>query len=319
MLLRTVKQISPATVVRINRNQANLAFLFNLRDAAFLREDILAKNLQASKKGYYREILMHENIGPLMTPEYGLVRSQIGNISYFQGLPSSKTEELNFTVTLIRNNSFSTKVEVAVFVDTPAHSWKEFSFNPFSCGDTEGRGNLLAVASYFYNKRALYEKTQAFLLAKQIALATALGEAYTSDLIALFSVPASEAAVENFDISEKNLRKEILPYGRNDPKDLFRQKCKHIDFAEIPFYVNDSLEDIEAHLYLGPDNTLVLDASYEGTASSVGKRAVSKEDAKFTKFVDEQLNDWLKNLEQLTTFGFSIWEGLKTKILIGTI
>jgi hypothetical protein len=319
MLLRTVKQISPETVVRINRNQANLAFLFNLRDAAFLREDILAKNLQASKKGYYREILMHENIGPLVMPEYGLVRSSIGNISYFQGLPSGKPEELNFTITLIRNNSFSTKVEVAVFVDTPAHSWKEFSFNPFSCGDAEGRGNLLTVAAYFYNKRVLYEKTQAFLLAKQIALATALGEAYTSDLIALFSAPPSEATIENFDISEKNLRKEILPYGRNDPKDLFRQKCKAIDFGELPFYVNEALEAIGIYLYLGPDNTLVLDACYVGTASSVDKRAVSVTDVKFTKFADEQLNAWLKNLEQLTAFGLDIWEVLKTKILVGTI
>jgi hypothetical protein len=282
-----------------------------------LREDILAKNFQEIENGYYLKTLIHKNIGPLIAPEYGLIRSQIGNISYLQSLGITKTEEIYFTVRSINNNASPPKVELAVFVKTPEHPWKEFSFDPINCGDAEGRGNILSEAAYFYNKRGMYKKIHNSLLEKKIELEAALGEAYTADLISLFSVNKREKILKNFKIPEKNLSKEILPYERNDPKDIFRQKCTTIDFGEIPFYVNDFLEDIETFLYLGPDNTLVLDASYMGTASSIAKRAVSKEDAKFTKFANNQLNDWLKNLEQLTDFGFDIYEALKTKILIG--
>lgn len=321
MLLRTVKQINVETVARINRDQAKLHFLFHLRDAAFLREDLAAKNLQEMEKGhYYLKTLIHSNIGPLLTPEYGLVRSSIGNISYFQSLGASSIEEAYFTIRLIRNNEDPAKVELAIFVTTPEHPWKEFTLNPFHCGDAEGNGNILAVAAYFYNKRAMYEKTLTILLEKKSELEAALGEAYTADLLALFSALKSKKKLENFVIPKKNLSKEVLPYNRNDAKDLFRKKCKVIDFATLPFYAAASNEDIEAHLYLGPANTLVLDASYLGTASSVGEpRAVSNTDAKFTKFADEQLNDWLKNLEQLNNFGLAIYEGLKPKILISTI
>jgi len=65
---------------------------------------------------------------------------------------------------------------------------------------------------------------------------------------------------------------------------------------------------------------LVLDASYWGTESSYfSAQAVSSTDAKFAKFAEQQLNGWLKNLEQLTNFGLAIYEGLKPKILISTI
>lgn len=320
MLLRTVKQIRSDDVARINRNKAKINFLFNLRDAAFLREDILTKNLQKIENGYYFKTLIHKNIGPLVTPEYGLVRSQIGNIFYFKGLSLLKTEEPNFTVGLTSSEAAATKAGVAVFVDMPTQAWKEFSFDPFHCGDTEGRGNILTVAAYFYNKKAMYKKTHNSLLEKRLELEAALGEAYTSDLIALFSSNKREKNIKNFNIPKKNLSKEVLPYERNDPKDLFIQKCKTIDFAEIPSYVDAFYGYIEACLFLGPANTLVLDARYRETVhSGGGSKAVAKEDAKFTKFADEQLNAWLKNLEQLTAFGLDIYEGLKPKILIGAI
>lgn len=319
MLLRIIKQISPATVARIKQNQTRLALLFNLRDAAFLREDLLAKNLQALDKGhYYLKTLLHRNIGPLVTPEYGLIRSNIGNISYFQNLGVSSLEEVYFTLRLIRNNEDPAKVELATFVAVPLRAWKEFSFDPFHGGTTEGRGNILAVATYFYNKKAMYAKTQAFLLEEKLALAAALGEAYTSDLLSLFAANKREKAIKNFAIPKENLSKEVLPYGRKDPKDLFRQKCEQIDFAELPFYPNNfSWSDLEVDLYLGPANTLILDAMYQETAGSPSR--APKVAARLTRFADEQLNAWLKDLEQLTAFGLAIYEGLKPKILLGTL
>ena len=318
MLLRTIKQISPATIARINCNHEKLSLLFNLHDAAFLREDLAAKNLQEVEKGhYYLKTLIHNNIGPLRTPEYGLVRSQIGNISYSQSLGTKKIEEIYFTVRLIRNNEDPAKVELAIFVATPEHPWKEFTLDPFHDGAAEGHGNILAVAAYFYNKKTMYEKTMAFLLAQQRELETALGLAFTADLLAIFSINKKEKVIKNFNISKENLSKESLPFELKDPKDFFRQSCKEIDFAFLPFCHTTCSSAIEMHLYLSPANTLVLDANYEGTASSVSRHAVSKEDAKFTKFADEQLNDWLKNLEQLTNFGYDIYEALKTKILLG--
>jgi len=318
MLLRTIKQLNAETVARIVQNQANLALLFNLRDAAFLQEDLVMKNLQEVERGhYYLKTLMHHNIGPLVTPEYGLIRSSIGNISYFQSLGTEKTEAIYFTLRLIRNNEDPAKVELAIFVATPEHPWKEFTLDPFHCRAAEGHGNLLAVAAYFYNKKGMYEKTRAALLEKKLDLEAALGEAFTADLLALFSVDKREKVIKNFNIPKENLSKEILPFELKDPKDFFRQSCKEIDFAFLPFCPTTCSSAIEIHLYLNPANTLVLDANYEGTASSVSRHAVSKEDAKFTKFADEQLNDWLKNLEQLTNFGYDIYEALKTKILLG--
>jgi hypothetical protein len=314
--LRVKKQLSSKDAERIKSNSKKTDFLLQLNDGNFLCEDILSKRIAWEKTTDCIKILVYKNVGPIKTEAYELAIKN-GSEEYSKVSRNyQRNDKNNFRIILIRNNVGAPNTNILINVDSPDVDKNEFDFVPRE----KPKENIFSLATYFYNKFEAYQKISEILLTEKIKLYENMGKVYTDDLISLFSVEKESEATKDYTIPLRNIA--VKTEDNNDNKIYEQVEEIYEDTIEIEntrvqisqaceFLFTNSSEKSRIYLSLDEANILYL----ECPLAFINSQKIDK----LTDFINKQLNAWLKDFEKRANFGLSIYEKLKTKILVDNI
>jgi hypothetical protein len=338
MLLRTIKQISAADTKRIEAIIKKETLLSSLNDSSLLVEQVEARCVKASrlfeaananKQAIANLMKRHIKIGNYESAKNEF--SSYGKEGYFrenspcpsEAYNSSNKAEAYFSIGL--GKQFST-VGLKILLEDVAAS-DLFSILP--CDDSAW-GTIKQIAIGFYNKRDVYEKLyETFLLKEKTWLEATLGETFTKNLLELFSVNTKPIKSKTFNITKANAFGFVMKL--DEAKNVLGPEYKKIGFSGILCTSPKQLSSIEIKVFLGPDNTLSAEArplglnKNEAPFSRYGPPRPGnikfEDNSKLSAVLEKEnlLNDFLVNLEQLTNFGYEIYEKTQTNILVGNI
>src|SRR5664280_2812543 len=184
MNLHLTKQLKPKASVPLQTLVKNLGFLRNFQDGAYLKAALEQKTPIWQVPTSYTETLLTLELGPFATKQkFNLTRNENKGV-YF----NEKFETLEatvFKIALVRYGYPEVETSVAITIENLQYHSIEMSLEPILGGAS---GNLFALASYFYDKPAAYQKIHAFLLEKSALLATQISQEYVAALVELFSL-----------------------------------------------------------------------------------------------------------------------------------
>lgn len=219
-----------------------------------------------------------------------------------------------FNLALTRNNyadrypRLGTSVVVAV--ENLGYHSTEMELDPLLGGTS---GNLFALATYFYDKLAAYQKIHAFLLEKSALLATQISQEYVAALVELFSLKNQPAPSKAYRLpvtfSKKENCSEYLPA-------IKQTAIFSVAFSYRPSKKarNSLSQELEIYSTINKAGALVYDVfPVYGTEIFEIKQVLA--------FINKNTKLWLAELEALVTFGLSLaaLPSLKAKILLSNI
>ena len=311
------KKIDAATATRLRTLLQRLDFLNNLQEPAFFQQDFLAKTYVWKAKDRSVRSLIFQDIGPLQLPAYGLV-SSIFCDNFYTHLDNRKPlEKVAFQIMLTeaKDRHNGSDINISVTPQASQEKVNSYSFNPRFRFD---KNIFLATANYFYNKLPLYKKSYASLLENKKTLTKTLGASFTEDLLLLFSAEPEQLSVAEYTVPKVETTKIQVYHA-------FPSWCKKLGLAVIPLYMNGYIWlDVFVELNLTAEKTLDFSVRLDKDTLHPEIRKCDLASGNISKgelleLIEEQLNDWLKNTEQMLNFGYSIFDKFKPKILVEKI
>lgn len=317
MLLRIVKEISSEAAKRITVATAKISRLEELRDGMFLCKDLEGYEAGATigrtrEENAAKAII--ENLGFFTHPEYELGKNY-KYLCYKKASGEKTLRGLNFACGPARTYGVSFEIidrakNEMKFLLGPFIALKSYEYNFFP------PGNIHELARFFHNRKSLYQKVYGALCAKKAENCSLLTKPFIEDLILLFSASTEEKNIEDFDISEKNIRKQLLKRKviKSDMVALGRSYFYPDKYPDIEYPVMP-ITNIE--LFLNNKNQLIIDEAVDnGWKESSLKIEDLMDQEEFVNYINQTLNGWLKQLVSMADFGQSIYEKVKTKIFL---
>lgn len=334
-MLRITKQLTPTEAIKLRQLSQKELFLVNLKDAQFLWEDLQARPANntfiyedLSKASPYFRTLLNKDLGPLLLPSF----RGLQNLEPFRYTKYNRAQKIRkkfLEIVLLTSSTDAKEVGLSFATGREKASLEELNF---TLAKNKKDKILLALAAFFYNKKAAYKSVEETLLKSKEGFITNTGLLFTEDLIALFSAVSKEEISTNFEFSETNTPCQLI---ENAPENSRANNAEeNLGFFTTRAYNSRYGVDIKVVMALGKADTLVLEVSaksikeevysiLEGAYQTILKRNKSFSEAVFlkiaNKLVEEQLVPWLDNLEQMTNFGLAIYEQVKTKIFLSNV
>ena len=304
MILKLCKKINQKDAIRIKEINRKIVALRQLQDGLFLKEDLEQKNLIWKSENKIVDLLLDEKIGPVVSSSKCKMERTNSNLICFRE-EERNMEKLNFSIMLSKTNyPVSDNIVACASVENLMFHTIDIYIDPISAGTF---GNIYSLATYFYNKLDAYVKIHACLIKNAKKLEKQISKPYISDLEKLFSVSSKIKNVKDFCISEEFIDKTVCTL--NIPS----TENKSMALAEYLYYVQGHLvKNVEICLCLGERNTLEY-YIIPNTGVEI------QEDQELLDFLNNNTNDWLKNLEEMVFFGYSIGKKVKTKLLTSNI
>jgi len=332
MILRTTKQISAADTKRIESMRKKEIVLASLKDRSLLLEQVTAQCKSAEK------LLKYPNLNKKKIANLMKRHIKIGSYKGCGNEFDCSNEAVYFRENIFKTTDayFSIGFE-GQFPNTGPLSLKILLENVFSSElfsilpyANQALGTIEQIATGFYNKREVYSTIyETFLLKEKAWLATTLGETFAKNLITLFSIAPNPIKNKAFNITKANAFSFVMKLA--EEKNILGPEYKKIGFSGILCPSPKQLSDIEVGVFLGPNNTLVAEAKSLGLKNNEfpfsryyeprpGKIKF-EDNSKLSAILEKEnlLNDFLVNLEQLTDFGYKIYEKVQTNLLVGNI
>lgn len=334
MYLRITKQLSQIDAEGIRGLKAKEQNLRNLKDFKFLADGVKLKNIFEEKRRWY-EIPTSEKVfkcyGAFNLPKYRLLEGN-KELVYCERNGRNRIWRRSFNLSLGDAPSFLGGISLHARIFQDDYDAEEYTLHL-----TEAtKSNIFSIASYFYNKRAFYNKIYAFLEKNKNKFETLMGKEFIRQLTSLFS-------------ANKNA-KEITAYNLTGAEkyEIFQQApafgptaaCLPLCFTKIFSLENKYGMRLRIDYSLGAANTLVIEVNafpYQDTISfqdtlvyflESASLRTEKKNKNFTvpvfeafmkKYLSEQLNTCLTDMEKMINFGFDIYETVKTKLLINNL
>lgn len=331
MLLRVTKQISTEDTKRIEAMSKKESLLASLNDYSLLLGQVEEKCVQAE------QLLKYPNLNKKKIANLMKSHVKVGKYNYHESEFDCFGDGVYFRKNIFKNADayFSIGFEKQ-FADAPlglkillenVFSSELFSIFPEA---NEASGTIKRIAIGFYDKREVYTALyETFLLKVKGWLEATLGEPFTENLLALFSVATTPTKSKAFNITKANAFEFVMKL--DETSNVLGPEYKKIGFSGITCPSPKQLSDIGIEVFLGPNNTLVAEAKPLGLNNNEFPFSryleprpgnIKFEDNSQLSAVLEKenfLNDFLLNLEQLTNFGYEIYEKVKTNLLVGNI
>ena len=304
MILKMCKKLQQKDTNKIREINKKLIFLRQLQDGPFLKEDLEQKTPLWQAENPHIEFLLDEKIGPIASVSSCAIKRTNSNTLCFYK-EERKTERVNFALTLVKASypkPLAARV-IATIENMELHT-RDVCIDPTTGGSF---GNLYALATYFYNKLAAYKKIQNCLKKNVKNLEAQISETYVADLIKLFSVTAPRKPTKAFYIPTAFVSRENCMLNIPDIE------AKAIALVEYAYFVKGHfMRNVEICLVLAENNILEY-----YIIPNYGVEIY--EDQELLAFLNENTNNWLKNLETLASFGYALSKKVKTKLLINNI
>lgn len=304
MILKMCKKLQQNDTNKIREINKKLIFLRQLQDGAFLKEDLEQKTPVWQAENPHVEFLLDEKIGPVASVSNCAIRRTNSNTLCFYK-EERKTEKVNFAITLVKASYPKpvTARAIATIENMELHT-REVCLDPVAGGSF---GNLYALATYFYNKLVAYEKIHNCLKKNAKKLEAQISKTYVGDLIRLFSAAAPSKPTKAFYIPTAFVSRENCMLNIPTIED------KAIALVEYAYFVKGHfMRNVEICLVLAENNILEY-----YIIPNYGVEIY--EDQELLAFLNENTNNWLKNLAALTSFGYALSKKVKTKLLINNI
>lgn len=332
MILRAIKQISAADTKRIETMRKKEIVLASLNDHALLLgqgkepralAEKLLKYPNLNKKKIANLMKRHVKIGSYKGGENEF---DCSNEAVYFRENIFKPADAYFSIGFESPLPFA-PLSLKIVLENVFGS-ELFSILPYA---NQALGTIEQIATGFYNKREVYTTIyKTFLLKEKVWLEATLGAAFTRNLLALFSVNTKQTKSKTFSITKANAFSFVMKLG--EEKNVLGPEYKKIGFSGISCPSPKQLSDIEIGVFLGPNNTLVAEAKSLGLSNSheypfsryyeprPGK-VQFEDNSKLSAVLEKEaiLNDFLLNLEQLTDFGYEIYEKVQTNLLVSNI
>lgn len=299
MWTRIGKQISAKAANRIRKIQKKMEFLTNMDDNSFLLKDISPSDMYWTDKNEYLNLVINRNIGPLVNRKQELTCFPENKLFYLVRTNPTEVKEMDFEISMNRDPFHVEENKIYIGLRDRGNNLVPCTLNPQGAG---WHKNILTLATYFYNKYSTYQEIKAILLEKEGKLVKRLGALYTSDIIALFSAEKVKQQKENFLIPAENMTKAIYY------EDTIPVLGEDVAKAKIHFFSGPIIDSLCISLSLTAENIIYFDIANLGTKTL--------EKANCEAFINNQTNNWLKELEEMTEFGLAIYEQVKTKIVL---
>lgn len=332
MQLKITKKLTLKEAERIKNLIQKVNFLKELSDSALFKEDFSSldkrtKNLSAVKKE-----IISEHIAAGIPQSLYQLQASAQNYVYGHTAPVSTNEKLLFSIFSSTGLGSGTKASdaVAIGISSVNISKENVFLSSFSCylmpdskyfQNINRFGKIFLTALFFYNKRDIYIDIKNILDKNKQKITGYLGEAFIEDLALLFSVKKGNKEVPAY-LFASSSKEELFSYP-NVPEYYLLSK-NDLGFSKLEyFYGQASFVTLEGRLRLEGNNALSLYLEIISNHSGPGQKFDQltnlknlRNNPEFSKFIDEKISDWLKNLDSMTSFGFNIYNKLKTKILI---
>jgi len=309
MNLHLTKQLKPKASAPLQTLVKHLGFLRNFQDGAYLKAALEQKTPVWQVPTSYTETLLALELGPFASEQkFALTRNENSGI-YFN--KKFKTlEDTVFKIALVRYGYPKAETSVVVSIENPRYHSIEMSLEPILGGTS---GNLFALASYFYDKPAAYQKIHAFLLEKSTLLTTQISQEYVAALLELFSLENQPVPSNTYEFSKTFSKKETC-FG-------YLPVIKKTAIFSLAFFYQPSKkaqnalsQTLEVYATINKAGALVYDIfPVYGTEIFEPRQVLA--------FINKNTKFWLAELEALVAFGLSLTTlpDLKAKILISNI
>ena len=323
MLLQYIKKISPEAMIKLQAAKAKVDKLFALDSDAFLCRDL--ESLAEKKLGGVEAFPTKPQIKKAVTafPEPGQGFTIKENAIFFNEGPQKGPAGNLFFECGGKNYPQGISVLLRQGGQRPP-----FSLGPFYPGAAAlaffKAPNLLALASYFYNRLPLYKQIREILLFSQAEYASVLGSAFTEDLIALFSAEVPVEEPDKIKVPHTNLKKARL--SAYTGKDQEVKKLMTLLYTGLENHKEKGITgrydtgDIKLHIFLRGGTKLIIDATLlfplEDFDQTLEKAASDKA---FNFAVNFRVEAWLRQYIFMADFGIKILEKVKGKILLENI
>jgi hypothetical protein len=329
MYLRITKQLTSADAARLRSVKAGEESLRNIKDFKFLTDGIKLKNIFDEKHPWY-EMLASKKVfkcyGTFTLPEYRLIE-WANMLGYCERKARNRIWRRSFNLSLGDTPSALGDLSLHARIFQDYYDAEEYTLHL-----AEGaKSNIFSIASYFYNKKAFYNKIHAFLGKNKSKFETLMGEEFIHQLTALFSVDKSPKTVKAYNLA---LSEKYESFEQTPPL-LAKTAYLPLCFSRIFSLKNKYGITIELDYFLGTDNTLVIETNtafaktkfFSASIKAIPAKTWEKNksftatlyEAFMKKFLAEQLNDCLTGMEKIIDFGFDIYEVVKTNLLIDNI
>lgn len=327
MIIKHIKQLNLADAERLRGARKKLALLDNLPDAKYLCEAATAyKEGGASGKTTDLAAPLSFALGKFARPQYEIVKTK---------------EEYGFRKTAKDNQDVAESLKLVL---GQTNNWPGitllleqygdplFLLGPF-CAEKHVKnlhallfplygkesGVICEIASFFNNRREIYEKIGSVLMAETEEISEALGKEFFGDLLGLFSVSEEDKKQLDFSITPVPMEKHLWVEQAKEAGALFIQKSMLYPAGRCGSdWFNP---DVASTVWLNVQNQLIIDTSMIcGNVSwnHENIEEVAQEEA-FLAFVSEEINELLKQTVAMANFGTKIYEKVKTKILLENI
>ena len=185
----------------------------------------------------------------------------------------------------------------------------------------ENRTNLSLIVKYFFNKKELYSEVRDILTKNRKMFTAFSGEEFTSNLISLFSAKLEEKEIPDFSMSSKNSDKELLISGQN--YDCNKGNFKNIGTYYVYHSVDSELEPIkDFRICINDKNQLAIylnvnENLFFGESSIITDKNLFKvtENPIFEKIIEENIQEWLKDIIRMKDFATAFYKNIEAKIL----
>jgi hypothetical protein len=321
MLVRFVKQIKPEDFVRITAALTKMEEISSILTQAFLFASLKLGTALVKNKDE-GTIFARRGIGPFVNTKYAIAEVAAG-VACDREYPDETDRPRKFATFVgldwVRDQLDAIN-DIYFTVDGNQEGTEVFTMGDFvrRCSRDNQIFNL---ASFFYRRRTLYENTYKVLLANKNRLEKITNSVFADNFITLFSVKAKLEKVENFPIPKANFKVEVSA-DSNNPYQENLSEIKNISYCLHP--VNLSIQNVK--LSFDKPDFLTLEFTLSDYFRDEALRTWTEENIKntagqpiFNKFIDQHLNNWLKNLVLLSIFQTKIYEKVKTKLLITQI
>lgn len=327
MILKYMKQLNSEDAERLRSARKKIALLDNLQDAEYLCKAAAAyKGWKRSGKTTILLAPLSFALGKFPRPQYELVKTK--EEYGFRKTAKEGQEEAESLKLVLGQTNNSPGITLAVeqygdplFLLGPFYAEKHVKnlhalLFPLYVKDN---GVICEIASFFNNRKEIYEKIYAVLGAEAEKISEALGKEFFEDLIALFAVPKEEGKLLDFLITTVPMEKHLWPEQAKETQALFIQKSMLYPAGRCGSHWFNP--DVESTVWLKENNQLIIDTVITCGITSWNHEnieEVAKEEP-FLAFVNNEINELLKQTVAMANFGTKIYEKVKARILLENI
>jgi hypothetical protein len=321
MILKYIKQLKAEDGERLRNARKKIALLDALPDAKYLCEAAAAyKGLRPSSKTTVLLLPLSFDLGEFSRPQYELVKTK-EEYGFRKTAKEGPEEAEKLKLVLGQSNNWpGTTLTVEQYGDPlfllgPFCAQKYLKASPY----VKENGVIGEIACFFNNRREIYEKIGSVLLIEAKKISAALGQEFFEDLLGLFSVQGGKEKLPDFSITPITMEKHLCPEEAKETHALFIQKSMLYPAGRCGSdWFNP---DIESTVWLKANNQLIIDTIMTCGITSWNHENIEEvaEEEPFLAFINEEINELLKQTVAMANFGIKIYEKSKFRIMLENI